>query len=177
MHIASLLTAALTTARAPDHAPLDFTAVIDHAELTRSDRDLQIVAYDRRGEVIGTIALWVEPGGEIFLASDYADGFAETMVTDGRARTEATLPSQTIKRRANAILTELEYDSVERGPQEGAGSWFWCVSSTFAAVGACVGGAAAIGPLIACPGLAASATCLCITAVAEEVGGRPCAKD
>jgi hypothetical protein len=132
---------------APLGAP-DFAERLDHAELTGSDSEAQIIAYDVAGEVIGTIALWVEPEGQIYLASDYSDGYAETIVADGRARTDSTLPHEVIAARADAMLGVLGLEPLENR--------FAC------AVGVIATGLSCAAPSPACPFSLYGAACACL---------------
>ena len=123
MFTAQFLSAALaaSTPDTPDiyRAPPDFGATLDRTEFSGIDTEVQLVAFDAEGEVIGMIALWVEPDGRIILTSDYADGYAETVMVDGRARTEATLPPEVITTRAAAMLGALDLDYAGRGLHDG----------------------------------------------------------
>jgi hypothetical protein len=139
-----------TTLGSPPGTPPTFADRLEHAEFIGSDSDAQIVAYDHAGEVMGTIALWVEPNGQIYLASDYGDGYAETVVIDGRARTDSTLPAEVITARADAVLNAIEVS----GPQEG---WFTCSLVVVAGAGACVAAS-----IIGCPVGIYSAGCACL---------------
>ena len=145
--------AALSAFFAEDVAPPEFEQALDHVELVRSDSDAQIIAYDGDGDVIGTIALWVEDDGRIILASDYADGYAETVMSDGRASTESSLPPEIIERRADAISLELDIAGPDVGPQEG--KW-GCAISTVSVVLACA------TPAWGCPFALYGAACACL---------------
>lgn len=104
MHTLALLAALTATAEEPDN----LAAAIEQAEITGTESEVQIVAFNARGEIVGTIALWLEPDGRLVLASDYADGYAETVVTDRRAQTEATIPPEAIAARADAMVGALD---------------------------------------------------------------------
>jgi hypothetical protein len=88
----TMLLAALTAippAFAVPPEPPDLSDRIDRTEFYGTSTEAQLVAYDSAGEVIGTLAIW-EAEGEIILASDYGDGYAEIVVVDGRAVVEGS---------------------------------------------------------------------------------------
>ncbi|HLT38700.1 MAG TPA: hypothetical protein VK034_20570, partial [Enhygromyxa sp.] len=110
----------------------DFATQLDRAELIGDGDELQLVGCDSAGEVVGAIAIWIDDRERMHLASDYGDGYAETVVEGDRADTQSTLPADEIGRRADLMLDRLATPGV--GPQEG---WFMCAAKTGVAVGAC----------------------------------------
>jgi hypothetical protein len=62
-------------------------------------------ALDSTGQVIGTIATWQDKDG-VHIASDYSDGWAETVVHDGEVVShDATLPSAVLQERAETLAS------------------------------------------------------------------------
>src|SRR5690606_37316738 len=82
-----------------ERTPPDFESRLDHVALIGGEDDAQLIAYDSAGEVVGSIGLWADPDGRLYLTADYEDGYAETVITDSRVRTEATLALEVIARR------------------------------------------------------------------------------
>jgi hypothetical protein len=148
----------------PATPPDSFANRLDHAELlANGDHDVQLVAYDHAGEVIGTIALWVDERGAHHLESDYDDGYASTVVIDGRDRTMSTLSGEVIAARAQAIT------DIMVAPQAGK---LWCATKI-------AGAAALCAPLVAgnalgvfsCPAGIIWAWCECAPVLGIDDGG------
>lgn len=170
MHITQILLTALTatspTIDAPPDAPPDFTETIEHTEFYGTETEAQFIAFDAHGEVIGTIALWIEDDGRLVLASDYADGYAETVVADDHASTEANLPPSVIRRRANAMVNTLEVKLDISAPGRVQQDAVGCALATAAAAGACSPPSVATGVgIVACAAAVYVASCACLPLV------------
>lgn len=137
-----------TTIQAPDDFPLQ----LDYAEFIDGGDDVQMIAYDDSGAVIGSIALWVDADGTTWAVSDYADGFTVVMIdADGDVQVDGTLAPALTAERADLLVSTLD-------PAEPAqGRWFKCAALTGVMVGTC-----ATGSLIACPFSAMVAACECL---------------
>lgn len=143
---------------APPHEP-DFAKRLESADITISDSDVLITAFDHVGRPIGTIAMWTDERGAIHLESDYDDGYAATIVLNG-VQIEATLPPEIIAERAQLIVDLL--DEPGSGPVEG---WAACAGRTALAVGACT---AASWSVILCGASSFLAACECIPLVVPD---------
>lgn len=144
-------------------APRALGDQLNHTELTGGANDMQLVAYDHAGDVLGSIALWTDPDGTTWIVSDYGDGFSQVMITpDGEVSTEATLPSEVIAARAELIIDTIQNQSE---PQEGK------VSCALSLAGTVVSCAAASW---FCPVTAISTACNCMPLVVKEWKGKKC---
>ena len=124
--------------------------------------DVQLIAYDAAGEVIASIALWVDSGDRIWIDSDYEDGFAEVMIVDGRATLDSTLAPETLTKRTRLIMSYVE----PGGPQ--AAKPMGCALFAAGAVITC--SFAQPG----CPIAAGVAACHCLPLVVQEWEGYSC---
>jgi len=141
--------------------------MIDTAEVVSSGDDVQLIAYDARGEVIGVIALWKDTAGRIHLASDYNDGYTEAIYSDDAADAfvEASLPPDVISRRADLMLL-----AIRESPYE-TRSVLTCAAGVVGGAALCQPG---IGPWIVatCPTALVLASCECFPLVGLH---NPCA--
>lgn len=139
------------------------TDALEIARVEKTDTgDVQLVAFDTDGEVVGSVALWSEDG-RLHLASDYADGYEETVILDGRARRTSTLPDGIAAERAQVMLDILASSE----PQAGK---VGCGLGVFLAIAAChPASVAALIGAAACPGAVYHAACEC----AQYVGPKP----
>lgn len=164
MLTATILSALLAGSPGADATARDFAAQLDHAEFV-SDEDLQLIAYDARGAVIGTIALWLDERGRVHLVSDYADGYANVLVVDERATIDATLAPEVIRERADLVLSKLLSGS-SNPPRR---SPLVCAATIASAVGLCAVGGAVV--VITCPAGVILALCACAPVLDIEVTG------
>jgi hypothetical protein len=165
----------LTLSGPPGTPPPDFTDALEYAEVTISDDDVLIEAFDADDEPLGSISMWIDERGTTWLASDYADGYALVGVDPAGQATvyrESTLPADVLATRAETIV-----DTIQTAPLERA-EWFLCAVAVGTATGMCAGAAATGGLLfVGCAAGAAGATCACISAWAERKGKRKCLED
>jgi hypothetical protein len=158
MHAATLTATLISTvmALAPptDLAPPDFDVQLESVELIDAGGDVQLIAYDASGEVIGVIALWVEDA-RTYLTFDYADGYADVVVVDGEAEIDATLPADEVQWRTNMMVARLDSEGVRGRPTA-----LTCAATIAAATALCL---PAIGApiIITCPAGVAFAVCEC----------------
>ena len=132
-----LTTTLLTlTLAPPPNLPLrPFEVEIDRTEYTNDGENVEIVAYDDHGTVIGVIALFVDSHGDLRIVSEYEEGFADAVIdAKGVAHVTTDLPAETVERRAEAIADKLATTGM--GPYEG---WGMCAAKVLVAVGACMG--------------------------------------
>jgi hypothetical protein len=122
--------------------------------------DVQLVAYDTAGEIIGSVALWTVES-RMYIASDFEDGYDEIEIIDGRASRTSTLPDGVAPTRVSAMLDLL----AQSDPQEGKIS---CGLSILGTAIACAGSAALL-PAIGCVTGTYEVACHC----AEFIGPKP----
>jgi hypothetical protein len=136
-------------------APISgFSAQLDHTEILVGGDDVQLIARDHQGAVIGSIVLWVEADGSTWAMSDYADGFAVAMIhPDGPIRLDGTLAPALVADRAERMVSTLDPAQAK---------WFRCTTILAVMVGSC-----ASGNLTTCPRSAITAACECLP------GGQP----
>lgn len=148
----------------PPPTTVTFDNQFDHSELIAGDDELQLVAYDHTGEVIGSIALWVNPEGATGILSDYGDGYALVLVTpEGEVLTDTTLPRDVAMERADLIASHLDpYDPVQA-------KWLKCAAFTGALVATC-----ATGSIWACPFTAILAACECLPQLEPKWKNKSC---
>jgi hypothetical protein len=159
-----LETAAFSTALAlappTELAPPDFGSQLDTVEFIDGGDDVQLVAYDVGGEVIGMIALWVDERERIHLSSDYGDGYVEAILDHDRVTVDSTLPAAVAEERVRLILAGLN-------PQEGKG-WLGCALSVGASAASCS------LALPSCPFAMGAAACHCLPLAVKEFEGHSC---
>jgi hypothetical protein len=151
--LTQLLSTTIALSPLADPAPQDFESRLDHVEFEGDESDAQLIAYDAEDEVIGIISIEIGPGERVYLASDYGDGYAETTVVDGEARTEATLPGEVISLRAKLVLS--------RAGRHGAENWFSCAALVGGAVALCAPPLVAGAIVVTCPTGIGLAACEC----------------
>lgn len=164
---ATLFSAVLAFAPSGDIATPDFNTQLDRAEVVGDGGDLQVVAYDAEGEVVGIIALWVDSRGRVHVVSDYGDGYAETVITDGQAHTTATLPAEVLSERAE-MIAELVVQAPGRDPQPKK-SWLVCGAKVAVTAGSC-----ATAQAIGCVGGAVMSACECLPLLVKEWKEKSC---
>lgn len=141
-----------------------FTAQLDRAEVVDSGDDVQMIAYDRQGAVIGSIALWAEPDGTVWTVSDYADGFSLVVVhPDGRVRLDGTLAPVLVEERAELVIASLDSSDPAQA------RWLSCAARTGVMIGTC-----ATGNLFACPFSAVLAACECLPKLEPKWKNKSC---
>jgi hypothetical protein len=109
MFTPAIISTALALAPPTELAPPDFGSRLDTVEFIDAGEDVQLVAYDASGEVIGMIALWVDEHERVHLASDYQDGYATFILVDGEVTIDATLPPDITRERAELMLLTMDY--------------------------------------------------------------------
>jgi hypothetical protein len=92
MYTTAVISTVLALAPPTELAPPDFGSQLDTVEFIDGGEDVQLVAYDAGGEVIGSIALWVDERERIHLVSDYGDGYAEVIAVDGGGHRRCDAP-------------------------------------------------------------------------------------
>lgn len=149
---------------APPPPPTDFDVQFERSEAVAGEDELQLIAYDRAGEVIGTIAFWVEPDGATGVLSDYGDGYAVVLISpEGEVHTDTTLPREVVSERADLIASHLDpYD-----PQEA--KWVACAGLTGIMVATC-----GAGNIWACPFTAIMAACECLPKLEPKWKNKRC---
>jgi hypothetical protein len=155
MFTTAFISTALALGPPTELAPPDFGSQLDAVEFIDGGEDVQLVAYDAGGEVIGMIALWVDERERVHLASDYGDGYAEIVVVDGVATVDTTLPPEVTRERAQLMLARLDPSATRGKP-----SAVRCATTIAIGVGACspvVGGAI----VVTCPAAVFLAFCEC----------------
>jgi hypothetical protein len=155
MYTPTVISAVMALAPPTDLAPPDFGAQLDSVEFIDGGEDVQWVAYDASGEVIGSIALWVDEHGHIYLASDYGDDYAEVVVVDGEATIDATLPPDVTSERAELMLITMEHGGLA---SEAKPTIRECAKAVAAAAGLCALPGVRI---VACPFGIYDAACEC----------------
>jgi hypothetical protein len=156
-----LLTQLATDPTAP---PDTFVDRLDHAEISSSGDDVQIIAYARNGEVIGTIAIWLDEHDRQHLEADFDDGYSSTVVTDGRDRTTSTMPAELVARRASAIA-DVTLAPAEKGE-------LGCAVRIASAIALCA--PLALGKIlgiVTCPAGVIQAWCACAPLLGLDDGG------
>jgi hypothetical protein len=125
---------ALTLGAAPDTPPTPaspptsyaptFADRVDHVDVTVSDTDAVVVAFDASDSPIASLALWVDERGTTWIASDYDDGYAIVGVDPGTGEItrEGDLPDAVIVERAEALAVVLD----EQSPTAAKHSWGEC---------------------------------------------------
>jgi hypothetical protein len=161
MFTQQLLATVLAFAPPIVRTPPDFELLLATAEVVSGgDGDVQLIAYDSRGEVIGVIALWTDTEGRVHLASDYSDGYAEAIYSDDAddAVLEASLPPHVIAKRAELML-----EAIRESPGETRGV-LSCAASAVGGAALCQPG---LGPWIVatCPTAIVIASCECFPLV------------
>jgi hypothetical protein len=160
----TIMSTVLALAPPTDLAPPDFSAHLDSVEFIDGGEDIQLVARDANGEVIGSIALWVDERGRIHVLSDYPDGYAETVIDSESVLIDATLSPTAVMGRA-AQFGERLYRDWGQDPQEGVGS---CAFSVVATAGSCV------AATILCPISAIPLACNCVPLIVPEWTKKKC---
>jgi hypothetical protein len=171
-----LLTAVLASppTSPPDVAAPDFAERLASVDVTASGDDVQLVAFDRGGEPIATIAVWVDDAGAYHLESDFDDGYSSTIVVNGGERTTGTLSSAAMKDRAELIADVAAADM----PQEGRKAR--CAARVALAGALCAPLAAAVNPLalaagsVTCPYGIIQAWCACADVLGFTTGADVC---
>ncbi|MFO7564355.1 MAG: hypothetical protein R6X02_17035 [Enhygromyxa sp.] len=132
-------------------APASFSMGLDHTQIVDGAGDVQLIAHDHGGAVIGSITLWVESDGTTWVVSDYADGFSVAMIhPDGHLRIDGSLAPTLVASRADSLVASLAGDDSPGGRIE-------CARRVSAMVGSC-----GTGSLVACPRSALAAACECL---------------
>jgi hypothetical protein len=143
-------------------APPDFSEQFDHADVTVSDVDAQIIAYDQEDQPIGSLALWVDSTGVTWLAADFADGYSLLGISPerGEVHRDQSLPGSVLAERAEMLMAYFE-------PAQPAGmednSWGECGWKAAAAGAACY-----FARPFACVGGAIKAGCACVPKLVKE---------
>jgi hypothetical protein len=142
----------------------DFGAALDHAEVVDGGDDVQMIAYDPSGAVIGSIALWVGTDGATYSVSDYAEGYSQvTILPDGSVLTEGNLPAELAAERADLVLAAIDANDPAQA------KWMRCAVATGIMVGTC-----ATGSIIACPFSAMAAACECLPKLEPKWKNKSC---
>jgi hypothetical protein len=128
--------------------------------VTGTSDEFQLVAYDATGDPIGSVALWTD-GPELYIASDFADGYEEIVIVDDDVRNDSTLAPGIAAERAQAMLDIL----AQSDPQEGKVS---CALAIAANVAACAN-PIALAAVVVCAGSTYHTACAC----AEFIGSKP----
>lgn len=167
----------------PRHAPKDLQVPFEFAErlasvdVTVSDEDAVVTAYDSAGESIGSLAMWVDAGRLVWIAADFPDGY---MLTSVDPITEAVVLEGNL---SNAVFAEraellVVYLADPAEPQEAKGgkekpkhSWLKC--GGYVAVAAFKCHKLPLNP-VGCIGSAGTAACACIPKVIKEFEGYKC---
>lgn len=159
-----MLTTALTallTLTPPPELPLHrFDTQLDHVEYTNDGESVEVIAYDAHGTVIGVTGMFVDSRGDLWLVSDYDDGYADVRIDgEGTAHVTTDLPESAIRRRAEAMAERIAAPGTP--PQEG---WGLCAAKTVLA------GVACTGPqyLWACAPASFIAACECIPLIIPD---------
>jgi hypothetical protein len=113
----TIISTVLALAPPTDLPPPDFSVQLDSVEFIDGGDDVQLVAYDASGEIIGSIAFWRDRGGGLHVLSDYGDGYAEVVIVDGEATIATTLdrPSWVIARRLSESGCTFTAGTVQKG--------------------------------------------------------------
>lgn len=149
---------------APAAPPDPFVARLDRAEASVSGEDVQLVAFDRGGEVIGTVALWIDERGAHHLEADFDDGYSSTVVIDGRDRTTSTLPGDALAART-AAMTDVMVGPAAKGELA-------CAVRIASAIALCA--PIAVGKvwgIFTCPAGVIIAWCACTPVLGLDDGG------
>jgi hypothetical protein len=158
----AVISTVLALAPPTDLAPPDFSVQLDSVEFIDGGEDVQLVAYDAGGEVIGSIAFWASEDGAVWVVSDYADGYTVVAISPaGDVRTESTLSPDVTAARAIVIGERIDPDSV----QEGKGA---CALSAAGTVISCAAAS------WWCPFTAISTACNCLPLIVKEWEGKKC---
>lgn len=163
-----LLTTLLLTPPPTDVAPPDFADQLDSVDVTVSDSDVVVLAFDSDGEAIGSLALWVDGDGRTWITADYSDGSAVLIIdpfTESVTR-EGDLPDDVLAERADAILIAAE-DPAQ--PAAKKHKWSTCAGKTVLAGFGCWVG----GPL-GCVYGAVKASCACVPKLVKEFDPYEC---
>jgi len=155
-------TLALIFSSPPTAPPDRFDAQLDHVDVTVSDGDALLVAFDSDGETIGSLALWVDDAGITWIAADYDDGYAVLSIDPFTEAVilEGDLPAAELADRADAVLAALADPA---RPAAKKHSWIECGGKTVLAGIACWTG----GP-IGCVFGAVKASCACVPKLIKE---------
>jgi hypothetical protein len=164
MFTPAIVSTVLALAPPTDLAPPELDQQLDSVEFVDGGEDVQLIAYDVDGEVIGMIAVWVDEHGRVHVLSDYADGYAESVIEGEDVLLDSTLSPTVVMERA-ARLGEWLYLDSSQDPQEGAGS---CAFSVVATAGSCVAAS------ILCPISAILLACNCLPLVVPDWAKKRC---
>ena len=169
--LSALLTASLSgsSVAAPSNPTSNLAFESNLADVTIEDGDLgvELIAYDDAGGVIGLLMLWVDDGGDVHIASEYDDGYADVVIIADVPHVQADLPLATVEARARLISDVVA--STGTGPQE---SWFTCGLRAGLAVAACSGAGLAL--VAGCPTASAYAACECLPLMVEKWKHKKC---
>jgi hypothetical protein len=160
----TIISTVLALAPPTDLARPDFGSQLDSVEFIDGGEDVQLVAYDAGGEVIGSIAFWRDRGGGLHVLSDYGDGYAEVVFVDGEATITATLAPAVVGDRAALIGDRLYHEG--HGPK--GKPWASCAFSVLGTAASC----AAATPI--CPLTAIPLACNCLPLIVKEWEGKKC---
>jgi len=95
MSSGSLLCAALLTAGVFGDsvaAPWSFESALAEVVVEEGDAGVELLAYDNDGVIIGMLALWVDDAGDVHVASEYDDGYADVVIVGEVPYVQTTLP-------------------------------------------------------------------------------------
>lgn len=163
----TILSASPTSIEAPN-----FADQLEAVETTGDASEVQIVAYNRYGEPIATIAMWQDDGGTVHIEHDYVDGYASIAIVDGDGSTESTLSPETIAERSE-LVAALVHDTEPLGPRAKS-------AARIAMAGALCAPLLSANPfivgagVIACPHNIIEAWCKCAPLIGLETGADLC---
>jgi hypothetical protein len=120
-----------------DIVSADFADQLDHVDVTVSDSDAMVFAYDETGGTIGSIAVWVDDTGTTWLAADYSDGYALVSVNpiSREITSEGDLSEDVIAERAELIALHFEESTADKpGKEKPKPNHTWTKCAFYAAV-------------------------------------------
>jgi len=149
----------------------DFADQLDHVDVTVSDDDAVVVAFDEAGEAIASLSIWVDARGVTWLATDYADGYSLVSVdpiTDEVTR-EGDLDDAVLADRYEALLDYLDDPAApweKKGKDKGAKpNHTWKKCAFYAVKG---GVACALVSPFGCVWGGVKMACACVPKVVKE---------
>lgn len=149
-------------------APPDFSTRFEYADVTVSDTEVLIMAFDDADQQIGSIALWVDTAGVTWLAADYADGYSLIGVAPERGivHRDQSLPASVLAERAEELMIYLDPSQPAERKRH---TWGECGWKTVAAGAACY-----LARPLACVGGAIKAGCACVPKLVKEFETHEC---
>jgi len=150
-------------------APFEFE--VASVDVTVSDADAVVTAYDDAGESVGTLAFWVDDAGLAWIVADFPDGYSLTrmdLVTEA-VEIEGNLPADLVTERVEQLSIYLDDPAEPQakggGKEKPKHSWLEC--GGYVAIAGFTCHKLPLNPL-GCIGSAGKAACACIPKVVKE---------